>query len=283
MKITCSELDDLLLKEEYLEQLAKSNLDRQNDSNLQYEADIQKLTSSARSYLESELSIFNLLRFSVEIFWRNASSTVHVAISAIENSKSRKKLRWSIGVDVKLPEGDVYKEVSAWKGLEDCTPDKIAAIKQSTEAVELLNTVDWYSLLNMQYPDYQDYDLHLDRSDLAKCRSEIRTAKLKLLKQFQESHALLRPVKRVTGRRYKYPVYFIKDVDATSTPPYVFLLEADGVKHPEFNDIEELYQHALAEGIVDKVGIGSLTAILPNSLDTITKHEYQETRIGDRI
>lgn len=107
--------------------------------------------------------------------------------------------------------------------------------------------------------------------------------KIQLLKQFQQSHALLRPID--SGRRYKYHLYFVKDVDDTSTSPSlatVVLLEADGVK--QFDTVEELYQHATAEGIITRgITIGSLNAVLPESLHTVTKMEYKQTKIGDRI
>lgn len=283
VKITCTKLEDLLKNEKALKDLAKSNKDRQNKSDLQYEADIQKLTASAKSYIESELSRFNLVRFDVEIGYRSASSTVHAEIIAVENNNSRKKLCWSLTVDVELPEGDVSKQAGAWKGLIDCTPDKIAVIKQSTEAIELLNTIDWYSLLNMQYPNYEDYNLHLDRVDVDKARNDILTMKIQLLKQFQQSHALLRPLD--PGRKYKYPLYFIEDVDDSSTSPSlatVTLLEANGVK--QFDTIEELYQHTVDDGIVTRnVTVGSLNAVFPESLPTVTKTEYEQTQIGDRI
>lgn len=169
------------------------------------------------------------------------------------------------------------------EGLIDCTPDKVAVINQSAEAIELLNTIDWYSMLNLKYPDYKNHDLHLDRVDLNNARNEILSMKIQLLKQFQQSHALLRPID--SGRRCKYHLYFVKDVDDTSTSPSlttVVLLEADGVK--QFDTVEELYQHATAEGIITRgITIGSLNAVLPESLHTVTKMEYKQTKIGDRI
>ena len=283
MKITCTKLEDLLKNEQALKDSANSNKDHQNKSDLQYEADIQNLTDSAKSYIESELSKFNLIQFEVEIMYRHADSTVHVEIIAVENNKSRKKLRWSLEVDVKLPEGDVCKKAGAWRGLIDCTPDKVAVIKQSAEAIELLNTIDWYSLLNIQYPDYMDYDLHLDRVDLNKARNEILLMKIQLLKRFQQSHALLRPLD--SGRIYKYHLYFIEDVDDSSASPSlatVTLLEADGVKR--FDTVEELYQHTVDGGIAtQKITVGSLNGICPESLPTVTKTEYEQTKIGDRI
>ena len=87
----------------------------------------------------------------------------------------------------------------------------------------------------------------------------------------------MRPVDSVEGKEYQHPLYFVKDIDDT----FVTFLEADGIK--QFNTLDELYENAVAEDITYRIYRSMVDGFLLMPIVPVTKKEYRETRIGDRI
>lgn len=54
-------------------------------------------------------------------------------------------------------DGQVKKESSSWSGLNAVTMDQIEDLKKSVQQLEIINTMDWKSLLDVTLPNWKDY------------------------------------------------------------------------------------------------------------------------------
>lgn len=278
MKVICSRLSDLLEKRDQLINQRQQNDAIAQNENKKYWDAIQSVLAPAKQYIEQQLSKLNLIELDVDLDYTDYSRTVKCVITN-ENHKfdNTIALAWTMRIRVDINTGEVKKESNSWSGLKSCTPDQVEYLKQCVSAIEFINNLDWYKLLNQQYPNYDDYDLHLERVSPYKYDNDIVKEIARLLKKYQTSHAPLRPVDSVEGKEYQHPLYFVKDIDDT----FVTFLEADGIK--QFNTLDELYENAVAEDITYRIYRSMVDGFLLMPIVPVTKKEYRETRIGDRI
>lgn len=162
MKITASRKDDVLQRKAQYDADMKAYNERQEASRRAlYEAE-NNIIKPIQEYLERELSKYSALKFDLDLQRsyrpRDYNKGVRVRIRCNERNKfdDDVALAWSYEVDLD-GNGDVVRETSSWSGLSATTEAQMTSLKQTVDALEFLNSVDWDALINVDMPDYNDY------------------------------------------------------------------------------------------------------------------------------
>lgn len=163
MKITSSRRDDILRdKKEYEEKTAA----------------YKKASDEAYSrYRDAELAVLDPIKSSVITALGDDIGDLNVDVNTaygrgirvtIGNDRgySRKgdnaSLTWSWEATINS-KGEVSKESSSWSGLNAVTPAQVEDLKQCVRQLEIINNLDWEDILNVQLPDYDDYQVDMER------------------------------------------------------------------------------------------------------------------------
>lgn len=67
-----------------------------------------------------------------------------------------KALSWSFTVKLG-DDGTIIKKTSSWSGLQATTEAQLNSLKQTVEALVILNSIDWKSILTVILPKYEDF------------------------------------------------------------------------------------------------------------------------------
>lgn len=62
--------------------------------------------------------------------------------------------RWEVSID---REGNILKESSSWSGLKATTIEHVEQLRDIVSILEVLNTMDWATILNRELPKYDEY------------------------------------------------------------------------------------------------------------------------------
>ena len=179
-KITADRREDILKrKAEYEAKRAEYEADRDERSH-KFEMAEYDVMNPIKQQLESDLSVFNLLQFVVRVERHYGGKGVRVRIECNENRKFDDSVALAWNYDVNLTkDGEVKRESSSWSGMSAVTPEQVASLKQTVEAVEYLLNLDWASLLNVTLPHYRDYyDGALPEPEKEDFDAELREAEL---------------------------------------------------------------------------------------------------------
>ncbi len=269
MKVTCSRLSDLIEKRDQLISQQKQNKEIEEEQDRKYYEDIGSALAPAKQYIDDELSRFNLIQFDVNLGYQDYSKLVKCSIS----NEKRKfdndvALAWAMQISVDIKTGEVKKESNSWSGLKSCTADQVEYLKQCVGAIEFINNLDWYKLLNRQYPRYRDYHTQFDYIDVHQYDGEIMKEQLK---EYAESHTLLTANPSASGKFFRYPAYFVDHVTDAS----VTLLETRDPKH-EFRSITKEEAYTAAEGCTRRVALSKLGAVLQVPLTPISDDRFKQ-------
>lgn len=179
-KITADRREDILKrKAEYEAKRAEYEADRDERARKFHMAEYDVM-NPIKQQLESDLSVFDLLQFDVTVERYYGGKNVRVRIECDENRKfdDSTALAWSYDVSL-TKDGEVKRESSSWSGMKAVTPEQVASLKQTVEAVEYLLNLDWASLLNVTLPRYRDYyDGALSEPEKEDFDAELREAEL---------------------------------------------------------------------------------------------------------
>ena len=172
MKITSGKREDIMKeRDEYLAQKKSYETEHLNERRRFDEAE-SAIVEPIQEYLEQELSYFRALQFEVRVSrgWALNMEGLDVNIRCNEHSKFNDDSALSWNFDVKLEYEDeeamraadmnhlkVVKETGSWSGLKATTPAQLKSLRQSVDAIQMLNDIDWLELLNKQLPNYTDY------------------------------------------------------------------------------------------------------------------------------
>lgn len=162
MKIIASRKDDILRrKAEYDAKVAEYEAD-QKTRRRNYRQAEDAVTEPVREFLQNELGQFNLLEFEIDVHrgfraW-SRDTGLEVSIRCNERDKFADTSALSWNYDCYIEEsGEVKKESGSWSGLKATTAAQLDSLKQTVAALELLNSIDWYDVLNKEMPQYSDY------------------------------------------------------------------------------------------------------------------------------
>lgn len=162
MKITCARNREQIAREQaaYEERRAakKAKRDAQYNS---WRRDYLVVANSVKEQIEDALSTFtNLnLEIDVDLGWRGGDNTLQVSIGSNEHNihSEHKALSWNWKAYVDSRTGEIKKESGSWSGLNAVTTEQIESLKQSATCLEVINSLDWESMLNADLPQYEDY------------------------------------------------------------------------------------------------------------------------------
>lgn len=179
-KITADRREDILKrKAEYEAKNAAYNQD-QYDRSMRFNKAEQDTINPIKQQLESDLSVFDLLQFDINVERNYGGKGVRVRIECNENRKfdDSSALAWNYDVNL-TDDGDVKRESSSWSGMKAVTLEQVKSLRQTVEAVEYLLNLDWASLLNVTLPRYRDYyDGALPAPEKEDFDAELREAEL---------------------------------------------------------------------------------------------------------
>jgi hypothetical protein len=121
----------------------------------------KEVCNAVADEVSSLLSGVNLegMQVVVEPTWSMSNRGVEVKVDCGDNIGSRTEnsaLRWSWTVSLD-DDGNAKKKTSSWSGLEATTKAQINQLKETVNALEILEGIDWNHMLNVTLPEYDDY------------------------------------------------------------------------------------------------------------------------------
>lgn len=162
LKIIKSSREDILRRKEEYERdynRRKAVYDVQNQA---YDEAVASIQEYVQEQLENELntSKFPALHFNinVRVAYTAANKGFNILIQCNEDKlfAEESALSWEYRADVDY-EGNLTKSTSSWSGLKAVTPEQLDSLRQTLEALEVLNSIDWESIMDTATPDYQKY------------------------------------------------------------------------------------------------------------------------------
>lgn len=167
MKITAEKREDILREqEEYNRQLEENNRAYEEEKRAFQEAE-DAVVGPVKEYLENELKYYRVLSFDVRVErgWKSYTRGMGLEVDIKCNERNLfgedSALSWNFDVSLVYNDSEgtveVKKETGSWSGLKATTPAQLKSLRQSVDAIEFLNDVDWKALLNKKLPKYEDY------------------------------------------------------------------------------------------------------------------------------
>jgi len=158
MKITANRKDELIRKRAEYDAETRRLKDREEEAerrlrDVQYEIG-EGISNQIRNLIgDTTLN----LGINASPYGRYGSPYYSIRISANESNKfdDDVALAWSWETSLD-DEGNAVSESSSWSGLSATTPAQLADLKESVRVIELLNNIDWPSVL-VEAPKYSDY------------------------------------------------------------------------------------------------------------------------------
>ena len=189
MRITSSKKGDILKrKREYEARMNLYEADRR-DREIRYRNAEADVLEPVEEEVLAMLSKYDLLDFAVSATqdvaygegYKDSKSYVRIRIECNQRSKRDHALAWHI--DLKMDyDGNLLKETSSWSGLEATTMDNIKDLRQTVDALEEINTMDWAPLMNRALPSYHEYyDGAIEHPDYQNFDQELAEAELEEL------------------------------------------------------------------------------------------------------
>lgn len=143
----------------------KAKYDEEYDRMLnEYDADKAKYTTAVRDAVNRlEQTVTNMigdttlnLNINVQI---SSYDGFEVAVNNGDRPFDSQALNWNYRCYLSS-DGDVQKETGSWSGLQATTSEQINNLKESVRVLEILNNIDWKSILSTKQPEYSDYIKH---------------------------------------------------------------------------------------------------------------------------
>ena len=184
MKIIATRKEDILRrKAEYDAKVAEYEADQQTRRRNYRQAE-NAVTEPVRQFLYDTLAQFDLLDFEIDVHQNfralSRDSGLNVSIRCNERDKFADTSALSWNYDCYIGEnGEVKKESGSWSGLKATTAAQLDSLKQTVAALELLNSLDWYEILNKEMPKYSDYfDGGVERPERVDFNKELQEAEI---------------------------------------------------------------------------------------------------------
>ena len=152
MKILAKKRDDILRDKAAYEE-DKARRQSQYDAQKQAWDDARhQVMDDVRSAVESELGNHaDEVKISVD-----AWDSIEVRVDNGDKPFGPHALSWNWSVKLDA-DGDVVKDSGSWSGLSAVTVEQIQDLRNTVDILEILNNIDWKTLLNTKVPDYKDH------------------------------------------------------------------------------------------------------------------------------
>lgn len=85
-----------------------------------------------------------------------APGTWSVSVDNGDRPHDGQALNWNYDVAID-DDGNVVKETGSWSGLKVTNQQEVDNLKESVRVIEILNNIDWKSILSRSMPRYEDY------------------------------------------------------------------------------------------------------------------------------
>lgn len=180
-------------------------------------------------------------------------------------------LTWNFDVTLDK-EGNIKKETGSWSGLNATTLEDVKKLRDIVDALEILNNMDWYTILSNMYEKYPNWE---DYVKTKVPRRDERPAFEKDIRLLDIEDAVGKEV-LVKGNPMRYDVRFSREgsyyIIHKKTPKQVSVTECsvrqvDGVKekHPE----DSLFDIVSRYGMDYNVTMDKFLNILPQTIEVI--------------
>lgn len=160
MKITCARNREQIAREQaaYGERRAAKQAKKDAQYNL-WRKDYLAIANSVKEQVEDALSAFTTLNLEVNVdsSWRGDALQVSIGSNQHNVHDEHKALSWDWKAYVDSKTGELKKESGSWSGLNAVTAEQIESLKQSAACLEVINSLDWEAMLNVELPKYESY------------------------------------------------------------------------------------------------------------------------------
>jgi len=187
MKIYSSKLEDLRrARDEYDADYAKRKA-QYDEQRAAYEQAREDVMQPVREYVENmiknpwldfEVTVSTTSRYRRMGTAKSACLEVRILCNERRHFDEASALSWNFNVSLD-EEGNPIKETGSWSGLQATTEEQMRSLRATVYTLDLLNSVDWASVLNRTLPSWSDYitvsDSRRDRPDF---ESQIRALEL---------------------------------------------------------------------------------------------------------
>jgi hypothetical protein len=160
MKIYSSKVDDLRRERDEWDTRYKESEARYREQKSVFRQATHAVCQAITDPIMSALSKFDLLEFKIateptSVTGRESGIEVIICCNEDRLHDKTSALVWSFRV--KLGKEGVEAQTGSWSGLKAATPESLASLKQTVEALEYLNSMDWEALLDKELPNWDDY------------------------------------------------------------------------------------------------------------------------------
>lgn len=159
MKIICARNREQIVREQaaYAERRAAKQAKKDAQYSL-WQKDYLEIANSVKEQVEDALSAFTSLNLEINVDsgW-DSSLKVSIGSNQHDVHNEHKALSWDWTAYVDRETGELKKESGSWSGLNAVTAEQIESLKQSAACLEVINSLDWESMLNVDLPKYEDY------------------------------------------------------------------------------------------------------------------------------
>lgn len=162
MKITAGKREDILRdKAAYEADKAKKQAEYDKQENA-YRQATDQVMADIKSAVESELGDHaGEVRINVHVRVYDVEVTVDNGDDP--HGPYALSWNWSVRLDAN---GNVVKDSGSWSGLSAVTAEQIQDLRNTVNILEILNNIDWKTLLNVKVPSYEDYITMRDPSTI---------------------------------------------------------------------------------------------------------------------
>lgn len=165
MKITAGKREDIMReREEYDARVAKQQEEYKEQYD-EYRHAKGMVLFGVEEEVRSQLSVIDL-DFDIDAregdtYYKedkDFATAIEIRIEVHERGKFSEyaALAWDYTITLDK-NGDVKKESSSWSGLKAVTAEQLEDLKKSVNAIELIQNMDWRTILSKELPAYSEY------------------------------------------------------------------------------------------------------------------------------
>lgn len=159
MKITCAKRsrDEIIRDRDAYDAKKKQIHDTYDEQHKKWSNALHDVYANVKAEVEAQLANFDALNLEIDVSsgW-NDGLEVRVGSNQHNVHSEHKALSWDYRVNL-TKEGKVKKETGSWSGLNAVTEEQLESLRQSVACLEILNSMDWASILSTPTPDSDDY------------------------------------------------------------------------------------------------------------------------------
>lgn len=159
MKITCAKRsrDEIIKDRDAYDANKKKIHDTYDEQYNKWSKALHDVYGKVKDEVEAQLANFDALNLEVNVS-SGLSSGLEVRVGSNQHNvhSEHKALSWDYTANL-TKEGEVKKETGSWSGLNAVTEEQLESLRQSVACLEILNSMDWASILSTPTPDSDDY------------------------------------------------------------------------------------------------------------------------------